>query len=172
MKAFNDLNLQELHWVEHVGWWLSRQELRNADDEVIATMQKLKWWQGTYEVDAPGNRWLFEPKGIFRPKIEIYSAGTGDLVTIFEYKGMNGGGQLTLPDGRTFKWKQVSFWNDKWAWLEGDENDENPVIGFDAGGFFRARADLTFDENADFPALLVFLGWYLHTVLRQQRAAG
>ncbi|MEO1288287.1 MAG: hypothetical protein AAFV93_11005 [Chloroflexota bacterium] len=171
MKAFNDLNLQELHWVE-ANSLTSRQELRNEQDEVIATIEKEKWWKGTYLVDAPGNRWVFEPKGILSRRIEIYSAGTGDLMTTFHYRGMTSGGRLTLPDGRTFRWKSLSFWGNKWAWLEGEDGDDDPVIGFDTGGFFRARADLTFDEDADFPALLVFLGWYLHRIYRQQQAAG
>lgn len=170
MKAFNDLNLQELHWVERIGWRLSQQELCNADDEVIATMRKIKGHKGAYEVDAPGNRWLFVPKGFFNRHIEIYSLGTGDLFTIFRYKTI-GEGRVTLPDGPMFEWKQISYRHDKWAWLEGDTDNENPVIAFDTSGFFRARADLTFDEDVDFPALLVFLGWYLHTVLRLQRAS-
>ena len=170
MKEFNDLNLQDLRWVES-GSWSSRQELHNADDEVIATMQKQSWWKNTYEVDAPGNRWLFVPQGFFNRRVEIISAGTGDLVTTFYYKDMGGGGELTLPDGRIFQWKSISFWGNKWAWLEGEAGDTDPVIGFETGGWFRARADLTFDEDANFPALLVFLGWYLHTIKRQETAA-
>ncbi|MCA9886858.1 MAG: hypothetical protein KC546_00740 [Anaerolineae bacterium] len=109
------------------------------------------------------------PKGFFNRRVEIMATATNDLVTVFYYKGMGGGGELTLPDGRVFHWKSINFWGNKWAWLEGTDND--PVIGFDTGGWFRARADLTFDEDADFPALLVFLGWYLHTIKRQETAA-
>lgn len=172
MKRFQDLDLQNLHWIQ-AGGWANRHELRDDDDEVVATITKPQWWKQAYTVDAPGNRWHFERKGFFKRQILIHAFGTGDHVATFDYEGWQNGGTITLPDGRTYLWKRIAFWNEKWAWLEataaGDEDD--PVLSFDTGGFFRARAALSFDQDSDFPALLVFLGWVLHTLMREDAAA-
>lgn len=168
MKTFKELNLQDLHWAERNSW-KSTHELLDGDDEVIATMKRTSWWRSSYEVDAPGHRWVFERKGLWNRRIEITSAGTGDLFATFEYN-WNSGGTLTMPDGRIFTWKRTDFWGNQWAWFEG-ENEAEPVLAFSAGGFFRARAKLTFDEDTGAPVLLVFLGWLLHTLMRQDQAA-
>ncbi|MDZ4765828.1 MAG: hypothetical protein SGI73_14880 [Chloroflexota bacterium] len=112
-----------------------------------------------FEVDAPGNRWTFERKGIFRQRIEIRSVGTGGEPAIFHYQ--SAGGRLEYADGRVFFWKQGDFW----ATPNGD-----PIVGFQTGGALQMNAEISIDPDQDSekaPSLLIFLGWYLINMSNQ-----
>ncbi len=167
MKAWKDLELDGLRWVEAGG---GRYELRSADDEVVATMKRLRWWSSAVEVDAPGNRWRFERRGWWRQRITIQTAVTGDKPASFDYRGLSGG-RLTFTDGRVYDWKQSNFWGTKWAWVT---PDGQPFLGFQSGGVLRMNAAISSAPAAhDLPslALLVFLGWYLLTLYKEDSAS-
>ncbi len=166
MKAWKELELDGLRWVE-VGSY--RYELRTQDDEVIATMKRLRWWNSAVEVDAPGNRWRFERRGWWNRRITIQTAVTGDEPARFEYRGMSSG-RLIFADGRAYDWKQSNFWGTKWAWVT---PDGEPFLGFQSGGILRLNAEVSSAPAArDLPslALLVFLGWYLLTLYQEDTA--
>lgn len=167
MKEWKDLELDDLHWKELGG---NRYELRDADEQAIATMQRRRWWSTYVEVDAPGNRWSFERKGFWKRHIVIQSVGTGMEPARFDYSNWNGG-KLTFADGRVFEWRQSDFWGSKWAWMT---TDRQPFLGFASGGFIRMNAALSIAPEArDMPslALMVFLGWYLLMLHREDTAA-
>jgi hypothetical protein len=170
MKDWKELSLQELRWVQP-GMGREYYELRDPDNEVIATLNRVNWWRSYYEVNAPGNRWSFERKGIFRQHVVIRSIVTGDEPAHFEFRGMSGGGRLTFHDGRVFHWRQSNFLGTKWVWTD---DDGTPVLGFQDSGLLRYNGEMSIAPLAeDMPslALLVFLGWYLRSLQRQDAAA-
>lgn len=154
MKEWKDLELQGLRWIQKGGWGRNY-ELQNENGEIIATLKRPRWWSDYAEVDAPGNRWTFEHKGLMRRVIVIRSMGTGDQPATYEK------GRLKFPDGREFLWRQNNLWGTKWVWTT---EDGQPVLGFQAGGFLRYRGEMSIPPDVeDMPsvALLVFLGWYM-----------
>ena len=163
MKAWNDMELNGLNWAQSGA--LSRHyELRNDNGDVLGTLRRRRWWSSYTEVEAPGNRWSFERRGLFRRHIVIQSIGTGDEPARFDYRGVSEG-TLTFPDGRTFDWRRSNFWGTKWAWI--DPEADTPFLGFQSGGLLRLNGELRIDPGAeDMPllAMLIFLGWYLVTL--------
>lgn len=168
MKAWKELSLQDLRWTQpRMGH--EYYELCSSDGDVVATMQRIQWWRSYYEVNAPGNRWSFERKGFFRQHVVIKAVATGEEPAHFRFKGF--GGRLTFNDGRVFNWRQSNLWGTKWVWT--DENN-TPVLGFQDSGFLRYNGEMSIAPLAeDMPslALLVFLGWYLRSLQRQDASA-
>lgn len=165
-KFIEELENQELHWVQP-SMWRQHYELRTADDVTVATItRRITWRQNIAEVDALGNRWIFERKGFWRYHIVIRSAATGDEPARFDYNWSYNGGWLTFVDGRRFRWKQSGWLGNKWVWV--DEQGE-PVLGFKTGGAFRLNGEIDLDPEATsiraLP-LLLFLGWYLIILYR------
>lgn len=169
MKALQNIELQGLHWLE-VGGLLSHQELRGTDDQIVATMQKQFGLNNIYEVKASGNRWHLKAIGIVNRQVEIRNAVTNDLVSTFHYEGIKGDGYIVLPDVSKFQWKKIKVVGDEWSWFDSDTDDE-PAMTFATDGFLKAQASLVSDSNPQLPFLLVFLGWYLHTMARQARSS-
>src|SRR5689334_9604351 len=103
-KFVEELENQELHW-QQPSMWQGRYELRNASDETVASIQRTGFLKQKAEVDALGNRWLFERKGFMKPHITIKSAVTGDEPARFDYSWTTGG-WLTFTDGKRFRWQR------------------------------------------------------------------
>lgn len=169
MKTIRELEDQNLHWVQP-SMWRSVFELRTEDGSVLATITRTSWFKSTVEVDAVGNRWVFDVKGLLRRSIIIRSVGTGEEPAHFVYKGINGG-ELTFADGRLFLWKPSNFWGSKWVWTtaEGD-----PIMGFKTGGALKLNSEISLDPETEAdkaPPLLVFLGWYLYLLYVESSAA-
>jgi hypothetical protein len=161
MKDFAELELQSLKWVQ-TSAWKQNWELRNEAGETIAKMIRPKWWSQYAEVDAPGNRWSFERVGFWQNRIEVKSLGTQESPATFNIKMSKG--ELVFTDGRTYTWKQTNFWGSKWAWID---EDGEPVVGFQTGGFLQVKGEMSIDPEGDetpLLGLLVFLGWYLITL--------
>lgn len=170
-KFIEELENQELHWVQP-SLWNSRYELHNVDDEVVASITQKGWMKNRAEVDALGNRWEFERRGIFRYHIIIRSAATGEEPARFDYNWSVDGGWLTFTDGRRFRWRRGNFMGTKWAWV--NELDE-PIMGFQTGGLFRLNGEIDIDPDVTMKTrtlpLLLFLGWFLIALHRSDAAA-
>lgn len=165
MKSFAELENQDLRWVQP-SVWKNDYVLQTSDGSAIARISKLNWWSDKMEVEAVGNRWEFARKGWWQQRIEIRSVGTGEEPARYFYKGQ----RLEFPDGREYHWRS-NFWGSKYTWvtLNGD-----PIIGFQTGGMFRMNGDIHMDpEVADMKTLplMIFLGWYLILLARQDAAA-
>ena len=159
-KSFTELEDQGLKWVK-VRSSKQRYELRTAEDEVLGSITRSNWTSRA-EVEAPGNHWVFERKGIFRQRVIIRSGGTGEEPAEYIYQSSSG--RLIYPDWRVFLWKQDNFWGTKWVWMT---EDGQPLIGFQTSGFLKVQGEINItpdlaDEKA--PSLLIFLGWYLYTL--------
>ncbi len=170
-KFIEELENQELEWVQPSAW-KNRYELHNTDGEIVASIQRHGWMQHNAEVDALGNRWLFERRGIFRYHINIRSAVTGDEPARFDYNWSGDGGVLTFTDGRRFRWQRGNWLATKWTWV--NELDE-PVMGFQTGGLFRLNGEIDIDPDVTMKSrvlpLLLFLGWFLIALHRDDSAA-
>ncbi len=163
MKAFKELENQNLNWVQP-SVWKRTYELHNEDEEVLAVL-RMHAWREQGELEAPGNRWQFLHKGFWRSRIEVVSTVTGDTYAIYHHHGK----RLELRNGDTFHWKQINFWGSKWAWLDASDR---PVVGFQTGGSLRFNSEVRLDpDTAGQPTMpvLVFLGWYL--LIKQRDAA-
>lgn len=169
MKAFEELIHQNLHWVQP-SMWRNSYQLQTDHGEILATIKQPSLWKSRVEVESTGNRWSFERVGFWRRRIVIKSIGTDAEPAEFLYKGMVGG-ELRFQDGRVFIWKQSNFWGTKWAWAT---EDDLPIIGFEIGGFMRVNSSLRLDPGIeDMPSLplLIFLGWYIYTLYRQDSSS-
>lgn len=172
-KTFATLDGTELTWTTP-NVWKSGSELRSDAGEVVGRLIKRQahWWSDPiYEIDATGNRWRFEQKGILKRRVVISSTVTGEMIATFHFNSWEDGGRLEYADGREFLWKKGGFWGGKWVWLD---SEQEPLIGFETHGMLRLNAsvDLNPDqENAKAPALLVFLGWFLINEYYRRAAA-
>jgi hypothetical protein len=165
-KSFAELESDGLRWVKARG---RRYELRSADDEVLGSITRTSAWTSRAEVEAPGNHWIFQRKGVFRQKVIIRSVGTGDEPAEYIYHSTKG--RLVYPDGRVFLWKQGNFWGTKWVWTT---EDGEPLIGFQTSGFFKTQGEINLNADAaddKVPSLLIFLGWYLYTLYEEDASA-
>lgn len=168
MKDYKELDLQELEWVQ-TGQLNQQSELRDPNGEVIAELKRPRWFSRYAEVDAPGHRWSFEPKGVFRRKIIVKSIGTDEEVAVFNYGFTNG--TLNFADGRVYHWRQSNFWGTKWAWTT---EDGEPIVGFEGKGLLRYRGEMSIAPAASeisHLTMLVFLGWYLVMLHYEDAAA-
>ncbi|MCA9904863.1 MAG: hypothetical protein KC547_13495, partial [Anaerolineae bacterium] len=95
MKGLNELELQDLRWVQPSSW-RREYELRSGSGELVGRMVRRGLLREIAEVEAVGNRWVFERKGFWNRRIEIHSAGTGDSPAEFDYHFV--GGKLIFPD--------------------------------------------------------------------------
>lgn len=158
-KTLAELENQGIRWTKP-SFWRNDFELCDEHGAVIASIHQPSWWRDLVEVEASGNRWIFNRKGFWNRRVEIRSAITGDEPAVFRYN-WSGTGQLEYPDGRVFHWKQGNFWGTKWVWTN---PDGEPLVGFHTKNSFKLSADISLDpelENAKAPTLLIFLGWYL-----------
>ncbi|MBZ0281679.1 MAG: hypothetical protein K8L97_13150 [Anaerolineae bacterium] len=168
MKDYKELDLQQLEWIQK-GGFSQNYELRDEDGEVVAQLNRPHWYSRYAEVDAPGHRWGFEPKGFFRRKIIVKSLGTDEEIAVFNYGLSNG--TLNFADGRVYHWRQSNFWGTKWAWTT---DDGEPIVGFESKGLLRYRGEMSLSPASDeisHITLLVFLGWYLVTLHYEDSAA-
>jgi hypothetical protein len=164
MKTTAELEARGLKWVSTSGL-RKNGELRADDGEVLATIRQPHIWSSLVEVEAVGNRWRFERKGFFRKRIEITSVGTGEAPAVYVYKGNKG--RLEYADGRVFLWRPGDFWGSKWVWTT---EDGVPLIGFKTGGVLRLSSQMSLHpdfEDDKAPSLLIFLGWYLIMLYRE-----
>jgi hypothetical protein len=164
MKQVKELELQNARWVQ-TRWWKEDYELRSPEGELLATMTRPHWWNSYTEIEAPGNRWSLERKGLFRRRIEIRSIGAESSPAEFIYQWV--GGRLELPDGRVFFWKPGNFWGTRYVWTTADGE---PIIGYKAGGGLEVSGEMSVaPAAADMPlfGLLMFLGWYLAVLNRE-----
>lgn len=115
-------------------------------------------------VDAPGARFAFDRKQTWREAyVTVTSIGTGQEVARFDYGAWMVGGTLTFANGAQYQWKS-STWGNKFSWVT---MDNAFALGFAVGGIIQPNADVHFDAGDPRSMVLIFLGWYLYTLLER-----
>ncbi len=156
--------------------WQQTQALRceyelRAGDELLATLRKPRKLGRTMEAETGNSRFTFEPQGFLRRRVIIREAGAAGEPAVFQ-SGFCGGGRLLLPDGRSYRFKNTSFWGHRWAFVDASEQ---PLVSFKLRNrLFRAGCDVEIGSGASaLPELpvLVLLGWYLLLRIREDAAA-
>lgn len=170
-KTLADLELHELKWIP-ANSWQRNFDLKDDEGEVVARLRRPSIWNSVAEIEAPGNRWRFEPYGFWKRRIRVRSVGTGEIFAEFTPNTWNmHNGTLQFADGRVFHWRSSDIWGSKWVWTT---DDGEPILGYRVGGLFSFKGELNIEpEQADTPSfgVLVFLGWYMVMLAREDSAA-
>lgn len=168
MLTFQQMAGQPLTW-EQPKRAAHRYELR-AGDTTLATLR----WESAFHAraiaqTADGAAWSFERKGFGGSSVLVSSSfSTG---ATFKRFGWGSNGQLTLPDGRAWRWEQQGHWGTSWAWLG---TDGQPLVKLQQqAGFFKMTGLVQIAPGAEsLPELplLVLLGWYLMVIMADDAA--
>lgn len=146
-------------------------ELR-AGDELLAALRKSGTFGTSMDAEIGTARFTLKTEGFVRSRITVREAGATGEPAVFGRTGFLGGGQLALPDGRSYRWKMTSFWGSRWAFLD---DSDRPLVSFKSRNrFLRAGCDVEIAPGAlarpELP-VLVLLGWYLLLRIREDSAA-
>jgi hypothetical protein len=148
-------------------------ELRSGDD-AIATLSWEKALGTLATAQTAEKTWTFKRVGFFNTRVTVRSPGSeADIAT---FKPSWGYGGTLEVQGRTYTWKKLDFWGNKWgfAWHDG-----NVLLSFGyAGGpgtLFKLEGTVELapgnvSTNPDMP-LLVTLGWYIMVLMHDDNTA-
>lgn len=169
MRTIRDAAPSTLSWQQPQAF-KCEYELR-AGDELLAALRKTRKFGAAMDAEIGATRFKFEPAGFFRSRVAVREAGAAGEPAVFQ-AGFCSGGQLLLPDGRSYRWKMTSFWGSRWAFLD---DSDRPVVGFTTRNrFLRAGCDVEIVPGAlarpELP-VLILLGWYLLLRMREEKAA-
>jgi hypothetical protein len=156
--------LEGEHRLQFVQPSMARQvyELRSETGDVIGTLAKTGFWQERATVDAPGARLEFVRRLTWNGYVlDVRSAGTGEKLAVFRYSSWLNGGTLTFAHGPVYEWRS-NIWGTLFSW--GTPDADEPILGFETGGFFKPSAQVHFDSGNRETVVLVFLGWFLYTL--------
>ncbi|MBA2682846.1 MAG: hypothetical protein H0U76_31190 [Ktedonobacteraceae bacterium] len=97
-------------------------------------------------------------------------AEQGPLIATYQPKWTGISGQLTFPNGRSFKWKVINFWGTQKAWTDLTGNSVYVQI---SKAFSRKSTVSIYPQAIEIPelSLLVVLGFYNIVVERREAAA-
>ena len=161
MRTIQEAAQSYLHW--HQPRAFRREYELWAGDELLATL----WSPGSSFSALMGakigtSEYSLMREGFFRDLIAVREVGAVGVAAYFRQGAVEG--ELALPDDRGYRWKVMSLWSNRWAFV--DESDR-PLVSFQK----RAGCDVEIDPAAlalpELP-ILVILGWYL---LLQKRGA-
>lgn len=138
-------------------------ELKDGED-VVAELEWKKMFGTLAEGKSEDGSWTFKREGFLSPRVTVRVAGSEDNLATFK-PNWKGEGDLEFADGRKFRWAQIDFWGNQWAFIS--ENRE-PVVRFKPmGGFkslFKYQSNVEIAEASvkltELP-LLALLGWYI-----------
>ena len=153
MRAIRELQTRELTWVQR-----SRKprtfEMLAGDESVILMRWERRGSDATAE--SAGGRWSFQRQGYMRPGITIRDADSGLEVATFR-GSWDGGGLITLRDGRTYAWNNTNWQHTAWAWTD---RNEQVLLRFKGKSMTIEPSGLSVPELP----LLAALSWYLNIV--------
>jgi hypothetical protein len=114
--------------------------------------------------------WTFKRQGFLRTTISVRAASAESALATFQPSAWNGGGTLTLADGRQFR-VDISFWQTR---LDILGPNGAVLLQYRPRGVFRQGADMeVFGSIAALGDLswLMLFGWYLAVLLHRDAAA-
>jgi hypothetical protein len=170
MRAIREAAPSNLSWQQPRAM-KAEYELR-AGDELLATLSKSGAFGTPMDAEIGASRFTLKTEGFLRSRITVREAGATGEPAAFGRNGFLGGGQLVLPDGRSYRWKRTSFWGGRWAFL--DDSDRSLVSFTSRNRFLRAGCDVEIAPGVlarpELPVLVV-LGWYLLLRVQEDSAA-
>lgn len=145
-------------------------ELYSGDD-LVGILYWPKWLSDRAVAECADGKWLIDRVGFFRHRVAVTDAGSGMQIASLDF-GWLRDGDLTLTNGRVFRWYRTRAFRNFWALA--DENNQ-VLFEIQAGmHWFKYEADVVLHIHAeslpDLP-LLILTGWYLGYVTIQDTAA-
>lgn len=139
-------------------------------ETLAATLDFRNAW-GTFATAQSGDGvWTFKRVGFWQNRATIRVEDSEQDLAEFTNSTWRRGGTLEFVHGRIFK-ATTNFWMTEMEWLR---EDEEPLVQFDIGGFFKHNADVEILPDAigipELPILVMF-GWYLILMLYRDAAA-
>ena len=126
-------------------------ELRSGDD-VVATLAWEKMFGTLATAQTAEKTWTFKRVGFFNPRVTVRSPGSEVDIAVFK-PSWGYGGTLEVQ-GKTFTWKKLDFWGNKWGftWQDGTVLLSFGYAGglgslLQAGGHRRDVAGQRFDRH-------------------------
>jgi len=148
-----------------------RMEYELLTGETLAATLKFRSAWGTLAYAESGDgSWTFKRIGFWQNRASIREAGSEEDLAIFTNSTWRQGGTLEFSSGGSYR-ATTNFWMTRMEW---QTEDEEPLITFHVGGFFRQSAEVEIHARAaylpDLP-LLVLFGWYLVLMLHRDASA-
>jgi len=167
MLKITQLTSHPLKWVQP----RLKEEYQLLTGETLAATLNFRssWGTLAFAISGDGD-WTFKRIGFWENKASIRAKDSEEDLAIFTNNTWSSGGTLEFADGKRYK-ATTNFWMTRMEW---QTEDEQPLIGFQIGGFFKQSADVEIlPAAARLPELpiLVLFGWYLILMLQRDAAA-
>ena len=157
--------------------WRQPSQLRQEYELVVGedTVATLRWRKnvGTTAVArSPDGTWSFKASGFLSPRVTLRLPNSDFDFAVFRPRA-TGEGVLEPMAGQHFTWRCVNFWQNAWAFFDGNGARLLQIRPEDAQP--KVTGAVTIDPHgADCQetGYLVALGWYLLVLMAEDAAAG
>lgn len=139
-------------------------------DTLVATLKFRSAWGTLAYADSGDGSWTFKRVGFWQKSASIRINGVDEDLAIFTNNTWSQGGTLEFANGQSFK-ATTNFWMTQMEW---QTEDDQPLVRFHIGGFFKQSAEVEIlPEATQIPELpiLILFGWYLILMLHSDSAA-
>ena len=161
----------------HTALWRQPSQLRQeyemvVGEEIVAT---LRWRKnvGTNAVGrSPDGTWSFKAAGFLNPRVTLRLPNSDYDFAVFRARNTGEGVLEAMADQR-FQWRCVNFWQNAWAFLDG-EGDRILTIKPEPSPL-KLGATVTVELKAaahQETGYLAILGWYLLVLMAEDAATG
>lgn len=167
MLQITQLTSHPLKWVQPR---LKEEYQLLTAETLVATLNFRSSW-GTLAFATSGDgEWTFKRIGFWENRASVRVKNSEEDLAIFTNNTWSDGGTLEFAGGKRYK-ATTNFWMTRMEWKT---EDEQPLVGFQIGGFFKQSAEVEVLPSAarlpELPVLVLF-GWYLILMLHRDAAA-
>jgi hypothetical protein len=162
MKNIRETNTEILNWLQPSAL-VFEYHLQSGDD-LLAILKWQKLWGSLASAQSADGKWTFKRQGFFHPSVTIRSVGSDSNIAVF-HPNWIGNGILVFSDGKIFKWNNLNFWHNEWAFTS---DGKQPVHFKPKFKLTKLETQVEIDKNALTTkelSLLVILGWYLMVLM-------
>lgn len=166
MLKITQLTSHPLKWVQPS----MKMEYELMTGETLAATLNFRSSWGTLAFATSGDgEWTFKRVGFWQNRASIRMVNSEEDVAVFTNNTWKRGGTLEFADGRRFK-ATTNVWMTQMEW---QTEDEQPLVAFKIGGFFKQSAEVEIMPIAtrlsELPILVLF-GWYLILMMHRDAA--
>jgi len=161
---------QPLAWVP-TATFKDRYDLIGPGNAPVATLD-MSNWSSKANAQVPEGTLFLHKEGWTGLKVAVYAVQGGPLIANYQRKWTGTSGQLSLADGRQFKWGKANFWGTQKAWT--DPTGKTAYVQLStssAGGFSRKSSVVVFPPAVEVPQLSLLLVLGLYNIIVDRRAA-